>query len=81
MDSTWAHILSICEQLSTTTYENLTKIIRFSKAQSADQARNFDDSFQNDLDFWMGGGTCFSMTWHLYQQLQKLSFSSLTNGP
>jgi len=75
MDSTWAHILSICEQLSNTTYENLTKIIRFSKANSASQARKLDDSFQNDLDYWMGGGTCFSMTWHLYQQLEKLNLS------
>lgn len=70
MDSTWAHILSVCEQLSNTTYENLTKIIRFSEAGSADRARAIDDSFENDLDFWMGGGTCFSMTWHLYQELK-----------
>lgn len=75
MDSTWAHIISVCEQLSNTTYENLTKIIRFSEAGSADRARAIDDSFENDLDFWMGGGTCFSMTWHLYQELKALGLS------
>lgn len=60
-------IREICDKLSNVTYENLTKIIRLEKSGEANAARNLDDSFQNDIDSWLGGGTCFSMTWHLYQ--------------
>ena len=67
--STWQKILDLCEKLSNVTYENLTKIIRLEQTGSATGARNLDDSDQNDVDTWMGGGTCFSMTWHLYQSL------------
>ena len=64
---TWQKILDLCNSLSNVTYENLTKIIRLDATGSASAARNLDDSDQNDIDTWMGGGTCFSMTWHLYQ--------------
>lgn len=67
--STWQKILDLCHKLSNVTYENLTKIIRLNATGSATAARNLDDSDQNDIDSWMGGGTCFSMTWHLYQSL------------
>ncbi|MBO4713993.1 MAG: hypothetical protein J5615_08955 [Fibrobacter sp.] len=67
--STWQKILDLCNKLSNVTYENLTKIIRLEQTGSATGARNLDDSDQNDVDTWMGGGTCFSMTWHLYQSL------------
>ena len=67
--STWQKILDLCNKLSNVTYENLTKIIRLNATGSATAARNLDDSDQNDVDSWMGGGTCFSMTWHLYQSL------------
>ncbi len=73
--STWQKILELCNRLSTVTYENLTKIIRLESAGSATRARNLDDSFQNDVDSWMGGGTCFSMTWHLYQALTDMGLS------
>jgi arylamine N-acetyltransferase len=71
----WAKVLSLCEALSNVTYENLTKIIRYSEAGSRDKARLADDSYQNNVDHWMGGGTCFSMTWHLFQELKALGFS------
>ena len=73
--STWQKILELCNRLSTVTYENLTKIIRLESAGSATRARNLDDSFQNDVDSWMGGGTCFSMTWHLYQAFTDMGLS------
>lgn len=72
MDNTWQHVLELCNKFSEVTYENLTKIIRYADSGSADGARNLDDSFQNDVDHWMGGGTCFSMTWFVYKELQEL---------
>ena len=63
----WKKIQDICDKLSKVTYENLTKIIRLESTGSSTAAQKLDDSFQNDVDAWMGGGTCFSMTWHLYQ--------------
>lgn len=73
MDATlWQKILDLCDNLSKVTYENLTKIIRLEQTGSATGARNLDDSFQNDVDTWMGGGTCFSMTWHLFQALSDM---------
>ncbi|MBR2469004.1 MAG: hypothetical protein IKB43_02450 [Fibrobacter sp.] len=71
----WQKILELCNRLSTVTYENLTKIIRLESAGSATRARNLDDSFQNDVDSWMGGGTCFSMTWLLYQAFTDMGLS------
>ena len=65
--ATWQKILDLCDKLSHVTYENLTKIIRLESTGSASAARNLDDSDRNDVDTWMGGGTCFSMTWFLYQ--------------
>lgn len=70
--ATWQKILDLCNRLSNVTYENLTKIIRLESTGSATAARNLDDSDQNDIDTWMGGGTCFSMTWHLYQSLRDM---------
>lgn len=67
-------ITALCEKVSHTTYENLTKILRFARTGSAERAQLLDDSHQNDLDHWMGGGTCFSITWHLYQELQKMGY-------
>lgn len=67
-------ILDLCERISHVTYENLTKIIRYSQAKSADGARKLDDSYENDLDSWMGGGTCFSLTWHLYRELLRMGY-------
>lgn len=67
-------ILDLCERISHVTYENLTKIIRYSRAKSTDGARKLDDSYENDLDSWMGGGTCFSLTWHLYQELLRMGY-------
>ena len=70
--ATWQKILDLCDKLSNVTYENLTKIIRLDATGSATGARNLDDSDQNDVDTWMGGGTCFSMTWFLYQSLRDM---------
>lgn len=70
----WKKVTELCDRLSNVTYENLTKIIRLEKTGSATGARNLDDSDQNDIDSWMGGGTCFSMTWHLYQALSDMGF-------
>lgn len=67
-------ILSLCDRLSLVTYENLTKILRFARTGSAEGAHRLDDSHQNNMDHWMGGGTCFSITWHLYQELQLLGY-------
>lgn len=71
----WQKILDLCNRLSHVTYENLTKIIRLESTGSATAARNLDDSDQNDVDTWMGGGTCFSMTWHLYQSLRDMGLN------
>lgn len=68
-------IAALCERISHCTYENLTKILRFAQSGSAERAQRLDDSHQNDLDQWMGGGTCFSITWHLYQELQRLGYA------
>ena len=73
--ATWQKVLDLCNRLSGVTYENLTKIIRLEQSGSATRARNLDDSFQNDVDSWMGGGTCFSMTWHLYQSFKDMGLS------
>ena len=70
--ATWQKIIDLCNRLSHVTYENLTKIIRLESTGSATAARNLDDSDRNDVDTWMGGGTCFSMTWHLYQSLRDM---------
>ena len=67
-------VVDLCNQISNITYENLTKIIRLEQTGSATGARKLDDSDQNDIDSWMGGGTCFSMTWHLYQALADMGF-------
>ena len=67
-------VVDLCNQISNITYENLTKIIRLEQTGSATGARKLDDSDQNDIDSWMGGGTCFSMTWHLYQMLTDMGF-------
>ena len=67
-------VVDLCNQVSNITYENLTKIIRLEQTGSATGARKLDDSDQNDIDSWMGGGTCFSMTWHLYQTLTDMGF-------
>ncbi|WP_295068850.1 hypothetical protein [uncultured Fibrobacter sp.] len=67
-------VVDLCNQISNITYENLTKIIRLEQTRSATGARKLDDSDQNDIDSWMGGGTCFSMTWHLYQTLTDMGF-------
>ena len=67
-------VVNLCNQISNITYENLTKIIRLEQTGSATGARKLDDSDQNDIDSWMGGGTCFSMTWHLYQALTDMGF-------
>lgn len=68
----WKKITELCDRLSKVTYENLTKIIRLDQTGSSTAAQKLDDSFQNDVDAWMGGGTCFSMTWHLYQALSDM---------
>jgi hypothetical protein len=73
--ATWQKILDLCNRLSHVTYENLTKIIRLESTGSATAARNLDDSDQNDVDTWMGGGTCFSRTWHLYQSLRDMGLN------
>ncbi len=67
-------VVDLCNQISNITYENLTKIIRLEQTGSATGARKLDDSDQNDIDSWMGGGTCFSRTWHLYQALTDMGF-------
>ena len=67
-------VVDLCNLISNITYENLTKIIRLEQTGSATGARKLDDSDQNDIDSWMGGGTCFSMTWHLYQTLTDMGF-------
>lgn len=72
--SQWQKITEICDRLSKVTYENLTKIIRLEQTGSSSSAQKLDDSFQNDVDAWMGGGTCFSMTWHLYQVFADMGF-------
>ena len=74
MNSIPESIQAICNRLSLVTYENLSKILRYHQAGSAERAQRLDDAFQNDLDHWMGGGTCFSITWHLYQELKSLGF-------
>lgn len=71
----WKKIQDICDKLSKVTYENLTKIIRLESTGSSTAAQKLDDSFQNDVDAWMGGGTCFSMTWHLYQVFRDMGLS------
>lgn len=68
----WKQINELCDKLSKVTYENLTKIIRLNKTGSSSAAQKLDDSFQNDVDSWMGGGTCFSMTWYLYQNFRDM---------
>lgn len=68
----WNQINELCDKLSKVTYENLTKIIRLNKTGSSSAAQKLDDSFQNDVDSWMGGGTCFSMTWYLYQSMRDM---------
>ena len=68
----WKKINELCDKLSKVTYENLTKIIRLNKTGSSTAAQKLDDSFENDVDSWMGGGTCFSMTWYLYQNLRDM---------
>ena len=71
----WKKIQDICDRLSKVTYENLTKIIRLESTGSSSAAQKLDDSFQNDVDAWMGGGTCFSMTWHLYQVFRDMGLN------
>ena len=71
----WKEIQDICDKLSKVTYENLTKIIRLESTGSSSAAQKLDDSFQNDVDAWMGGGTCFSMTWHLYQVFKDMGLN------
>ncbi|MBR5411776.1 MAG: hypothetical protein IK114_01865 [Fibrobacter sp.] len=71
----WKKIQDICDKLSKVTYENLTKIIRLESTGSSTAAQKLDDSFQNDVDAWMGGGTCFSMTWHLYQVFKDMGLN------
>ena len=71
----WKKITDVCDRLSKVTYENLTKIIRLESTGSSTAAQKLDDSFHNDVDAWMGGGTCFSMTWHLYQVFRDMGLN------
>ena len=48
--------------------------MRYAQHASSEKSVRLDDAFQNDLDQWMGGGTCFSITWHLYQELRALDY-------
>lgn len=75
MDKTWEKVLEMCNRFSSVTYENLTKIIRYAETGSASSALSLDDSFENDVDSWMGGGTCFSMTWFVYKELLGMGLS------
>jgi len=68
------NIATLCDRLANVTYENLTKILHYHRAGSAERAQILDDSHQNDIDHWMGGGTCFSITWHLFQELQGMGY-------
>ncbi len=74
-DAVWNKVCAVCKRFSETTYENLTKIIRYADSHSADAARDLDDCFENDVDSWAGGGTCFSMTWFAYREFLKLGLS------
>ena len=67
-------VVDLCNQISNITYENLTKIIRLEQTGSATGARKLDDSDQNDIDTWMGGGTSFGMRRPLYQTLPATGF-------
>ncbi len=71
-----SEILALCDQLSTVTYENLTKILHLRNAGGAEMAQRQENSLQHDVDHWMGGGTCFSLTWHLYRKLQEMGHVS-----
>lgn len=75
MNGTWEEVLELCRRFADVTYENLTKIVRYEQAGSAARARDLDDCFENDLDSWMGGGTCFSMTWFVYRELLALGLA------
>lgn len=75
LEEQWKKINELCDKLSKVTYENLTKIIRLNQTGSSTAAQKLDDSFQNDVDAWMGGGTCFSMTWHLYQTFRDMGLN------
>ena len=68
-------MLALCARLSDITYENLTKILHLQASGSQTQAQAQENALQQDLDHWMGGGTCFSLTWHLYRSLSDLGLS------
>lgn len=68
-------VLELCERLSRVTYENLTKILHLQATGNSARAQSQENALQQDLDHWMGGGTCFSLTWHLYRQLAGLGFA------
>lgn len=70
-----SEIQQLCDQFAEITYENLSKILHYHQEDSAQAAQRADDSFCHDLDQWMGGGTCFSMTWHLYLKLKEMGFN------
>lgn len=69
-------ILQYCQKLSCITYENITKILHFSATGNKSLAQQQENALQQNLDHWLGGGTCFSLTWHLYQKLQEMGYTS-----
>lgn len=69
------NIRALCERLAQVTYENLTKIIHLNACGNPGQAQRQENALQHDLDHWMGGGTCYSLTWHLYKALQELGYA------
>ncbi|MFA6623677.1 MAG: hypothetical protein WCS54_06145 [Fibrobacteraceae bacterium] len=74
-DASWTQVVTLCESIGNVTYENLTKIIRYAEAGSATGARHLDAASEDGIDAWMGGGTCYSLTWHLYQKLRTMGFA------
>lgn len=69
-----APILQLCERLSGVTYENITKILHLQAHGNKTRAQQQENALQYDVDHWMGGGTCFSLTWYLYRELKSLGF-------
>lgn len=71
-----SNIQQILNKMSSITYENLSKIITYHDRKSSEQAMRLPDEFENDVDHYLGGGTCFSLTWYLHHRLQDLGYST-----
>jgi arylamine N-acetyltransferase len=69
-------VLQVLQQMRDIPYENLSKIVAFHKNPTPEQLLETPEALYRRATELGGGGTCFSLTYFLYRQLEEKGFSS-----